>query len=378
MASTPVLAATTAAAMVALLGCGGPTSDHRRTLAGRGVWPRQPRATRLRRGGPARRMPRRPAPAARPVRQGAGACRWTIAFIVYVGRGTGTGSQVRGMSSSSTSGRWAAREPAQGTPAPARRRWPPPRSRRPGCRPRPSRRATRSASAPGRGVSRLRDQGLGVPCTSARHRVRAEDSVGATRLTGPWLRTDAVWTVDPGARTLGPLATAGLPARGPLRLRAATHRTRAPRRGRRRAPQRRAPHGAERCQDDGGQEGHHDTEEGEPPRAPGVAWAGSRSAGAAEAAGVEPADEPGAESVADEVTPAAADESARLTRTWGRAARAGLTAYEVGWGSERSGAVRASGARARASTRRSGPRTAIASCSRRRTQCWRNRQPRSQ
>ena len=117
---------------------------------------------------------------------------------------------------------------------------------------------------------------------------------------------------------------------------------RAPRRGRRRAPQRRRRHGAERCQDDGGQEGHHDTEEGEPAGpAPRGEWSGvaqrrccrggRRGAGRRTRGG----------SVADEVTPAAADESARLTRTWGRAARAGLTAYEVGWGSERSGAVRA-------------------------------------
>ncbi len=63
--------------------------------------------------------------------------------------------------------------------------------------------------------------------------------------------------------------------------------------------------------------------------------------------------------------------AARLTRISARAGRAGLTAYERGCGTERSGA--ASGERTSRtlidSENRSTER-AVARCSRRRTQCW--------
>ena len=84
------------------------------------------------------------------------------------------------MSSSSTSGRWAAREPARGTPAPAQ----PQLARLRGLDGLDVVEALAAGDAlsvrPGSESSRLRDQGLGVPCTSARHRVLGrEDSVGA-------------------------------------------------------------------------------------------------------------------------------------------------------------------------------------------------------
>ena len=61
--------------------------------------------------------------------------------------------------------------------------------------------------------------------------------------------------------------------------------------------------------------------------------------------------------------------SARFTSTWGRAARAGVTAYERGWGVERSEAgsgLRRS--RTRIDSENWSTERAVARCSRRRTQ----------
>ena len=354
---------------------GGPTSD-RRTLAGRGSGPGR-RATRLRRGGPARRMPRRPAPAARPVRRGPGV---PLGHRLHRVRRARDGDGIPGEGDVVLVDErhpWPQHGSRRG-----RRRQRGPLARLRGLDGLDVGRALAAGDAlsvrpGGRGVSRLRDQGLGVPCTSARHRVLGrEDSVGATRLTGPWLRTDAVWTVA---------------TRAPARW--ARWRRLASRRAARSACAPRRIHVEHRAE---GDDGRRNGEPGTAPSAAGRRWPGGpprhregEPAGPAprgERAGSRSAGTPRRPAWSGRRTwggvgrrrgDASGPTSPRLTRTWGRAARAGLTAYEVGWGSERSGAVRASGARARASTR-NGPRTGIASCSRRRTQCWRNRQPRSQ
>ena len=74
--TTPVLAATTAAAMVALLGCGGPTSEHRRTwlVEGSGPGSRESYAPATRRTGSS--YAASASSGGTPCSTGAGACRW--------------------------------------------------------------------------------------------------------------------------------------------------------------------------------------------------------------------------------------------------------------------------------------------------------------
>ncbi len=276
---------------------------------------------------------------ASPTRSAAvGAGRVARDFIVYVGRGTGTGSQVSGMSSSSTSGL------ARGPTRPSRRRPPP----RPACARRsqpPGRRTARTAPPP-------------PPSTGAVSGTRSRGRVSGTAASRVE-PTSWVWRGRrAGAR--GCRRTSG-PAGPLLGDGGGTHpgrrRCRSRPRGRARSPaaaDRRATRGtATRTVDS----------------APSMIMARVRRAAARSSTAVSRALVTAVSRARRPGEAGTSADAARFTRIWARAGRAGLTAYERGCGVERSAAgsgLRRS--RTRIDSENWSTDRAVARCSRRRTQ----------